>query len=298
MRFYQARAARAVLSTSEQRKNMMTNFKDCLATLGLLGVALGFASAAHADATLDKIQQRHKVVIGVMLSGSPFGSVDPTTQKPLGLNVDLATDVARHLGVELELVSVLPANRVQFIQQGKVDLLIANMEWTPERDKLLGHVPTPFYSVGGTAAVLADSPVHAWTDLKGQAVCTSQGSSYIPALVQLGAEIKAFKSSAESLLALRGSNCVAAVHDATLINPLIARGGEWQSYRALAPEIAPSPSVIWTRIGETDIQAQIDPIVKGWHRSGWLIERERSNAITPASAALIKWHEQASAEGA
>jgi polar amino acid transport system substrate-binding protein len=259
--------------------------------------ALAFTVTAQADATLDKVEQRHRLVVGVMLSGGPFGAIDPATQKPTGMNVDMANEIGRRLGVEVELVSVLPANRVQFLQQGKVDLLIANMEWTPERDKLLGHVPTPFYTVGGTAAVLADSPYRSWADLKGQPVCTSQGSSYTQALVQLGVDLKAFKSSAESLLALRGNNCVAAVHDATLINPLLARGGEWQGYRALTPELNPAPSVIWTRSGETDIQARLDPIVKDWHRSGWLIERERSNRITPASPALVKFQQELRAEG-
>ncbi|WP_296253335.1 transporter substrate-binding domain-containing protein [Pseudomonas sp. UBA4194] len=279
---------------------MSPRFKFCRQAVGALvaAAAVTFAAVAQADATLDKIQDRQRLVVGVMLSGGPFGAIDPTTQKPVGLNVDMANDLARQLGVEVELVSVLPANRVQFLQQGRVDLLIANMEWTPERDKLLGHVPTPFYTVGGTAAVLADSPYHSWADLKGQAVCTSQGSSYTQALVQLGVDLKAFKGSAESLLALRGSNCVAAVHDATLINPLLARGGEWQGYRALTPELNPAPSVIWTRSGESDTQARLDPIVKGWHRSGWLIEHERSNHITPASPTLVKLQKELSAEGA
>lgn len=279
---------------------MSPRFKFRRQAVGALvaAAAVSFAAVAQADATLDKIQDRHRLVVGVMLSGGPFGAIDPTTQKPVGLNVDMANDLARQLGVEVELVSVLPANRVQFLQQGRVDLLIANMEWTPERDKLLGHVPTPFYTVGGTAAVLADSPYHSWADLKGQAVCTSQGSSYTQALVQLGVDLKAFKGSAESLLALRGSNCVAAVHDATLINPLLARGGEWQGYRALTPELNPAPSVIWTRSGESDTQARLDPIVKGWHRSGWLIEHERSNHITPASPTLVKLQKELSAEGA
>lgn len=256
------------------------------------------AVSAYADATLDKVQQRSRVVVGVMLSGGPFGALDPANQQPVGLNVDMARDLARQLGVEVELVSVLPANRVQFLQQGKVDLLIANMEWNTDRDKQLGHVPTPFYMVGGTAVLAKDSPITTWEQLKDQPVCTSQGSSYTQPLIQLGVQLKAFKSSAESLLALRGSNCVAAVHDATLINPLLAKGGEWANYRAISPELNPAPSVIWTRTGETDIQGKLDGIVKGWHRSGWLIEREKANNITPASPALLRLQQEASASGA
>jgi polar amino acid transport system substrate-binding protein len=264
----------------------------------MLGALFAVSGIVQADATLDKIQQRHKLVVGVLLSGGPFGSIDPSTQAPRGLNVDLANDLGRQLGAEVELVPVLPANRVQFLQQGKVDILIANMEWTPEREQILGHVPTPFYRVGGTAAVLKDSAITRWEDLKGQPVCTSQGSSYVKPLTEFGAEIKAFKSSSESLLALRGNNCVAAVHDATLINPLLADSAEWQNYRALAPELNPAPSVIWTRRGETDTQARLDPIVKAWHRSGWLIETEQRNHITPASPALVELQKQFQGTGA
>jgi polar amino acid transport system substrate-binding protein len=261
-------------------------------------VTLGASFAAQADATLDKIEQRHRLVVGVLLSGGPFGSIDPSNQKPKGLNVDMAQDLGRQLGADVELVPVLPANRVQFLQQGKVDLLIANMEWTAERGQQLGFVPTPFYRVGGTAAVLKDSKITRWEDLKGQPVCTSQGSSYVKPLTEFGAELKAFKSSSESLLALRGNNCVAAVHDATLINPLIADSAEWKDYRAISPELNPAPSVIWTRPGETDTQAKLDAIVKGWHRTGWLIEAERRHHITPASPALVELHDKFQAAGA
>ncbi|MCQ2993097.1 transporter substrate-binding domain-containing protein [Pseudomonas syringae] len=255
-------------------------------------VSFAVSGLARADATLDKIEARHKVVVGVLLSGGPFGSIDPSSQKPKGLNVDLAEDIGRRLGAEVELVPVLPANRVQFLQQGKVDLLIANMEWTAERGQILGSVPTPFYRVGGTAAVLKDSKINTWQDLKGQPVCTSQGSSYVKPLTEFGAELKAFKSSSESLLALRGNNCVAAVHDSTLINPLLASNPEWKDYRAIAPELNPAPSVIWTRQGETDTQDRLDAIVKDWHRTGFLIEAEKRHNITPASPALVELHAQ------
>lgn len=265
--------------------------------LGAL-ISLSGISAAQADATLDKIEQRHVLVVGVLLSGGPFGAIDPSSQKPRGLNVDLAEELGRQLNAEVQLVPVLPANRVQFLQQGKVDLLIANMEWTTERGEILGFVPTPFYRVGGSAAVLKDSKITRWEDLKNQPVCTSQGSSYIKPLTEFGAEIKAFKSSSESLLALRGNNCVAAVHDATLINPLIADAAEWQGYRALEPELNPAPSVIWTRRGESDTQAKLDPIIKQLHRSGWLIEAQTRNHITPASPALVELQKKFQANGA
>ncbi|MHA6848382.1 transporter substrate-binding domain-containing protein [Ralstonia syzygii] len=252
-----------------------------------------FAAAAHADATLDRIHQRHKLVVGVVLSGGPFGSIDPATQRAVGFNVDLAQALGRSLGVEVETVQVQPSNRIPFLQQGRVDILVASMELNPERAELLAHVPTPYYRVGGVALVPKDSPVRQWSDLKGKEVCLSQGSSYAkPLAAEIGATPKGFKSPAESLLALRGSNCAAAVHDATLLQPLPRANPEWKDYRVVGPDLIPASTVIWARKGERDTVAALDRIVQGWHRDGWLIETEKKNGILPPSPALVEWHDK------
>ncbi|CAN7777734.1 transporter substrate-binding domain-containing protein [Variovorax sp. LjRoot84] len=255
----------------------------------LLGAVLCLvAGLAHADATLDKIRQRGKVVIGVAISGGPFGAIDPATQQLVGWNPELARDLAKRLGAEAELVQVNPSNRVQFLQSGKVDLLIASMEYNADRGEILGHAPTPFYRVGGTAAVLKTSGITKWDDLRGKTVCASQGSSYVkPLQEQYGAEVRGFKTSAESLLALRGGNCVAAVHDAILIQPLLRGNPEWAGYAApIRDEILPAPSVVWARKGEADTLAAVDKAVQQWHRSGWLIETEKRLGIVPPQPLL------------
>ncbi|WP_454754811.1 transporter substrate-binding domain-containing protein [Cupriavidus basilensis] len=248
----------------------------------LAGLALAGA-AAHADATLDKIRQRGKLVAGVILSGPPFGTLDPATQKPVGYNVTLAEGVAKGLGVALETVQVQPSNRVQFLQQGKVDILIANMQWTQERSEILTFVPTPFEEVGGAAVARKGSGIARWEDLRGKPVCVSQGSNFTkPLIEQYGAQIKAFRGQPESLLALRGGNCVAAVHVSPTLRDLVDHNADWSGYEIVSPrDLIPSPSVIWVRRGEADTQAAIDRIVQGWHRTGWLIEVEKQNGMTP-----------------
>ncbi|CAB3806151.1 transporter substrate-binding domain-containing protein [Paraburkholderia caffeinilytica] len=260
--------------------------------------ALG-ASAAHADTTLERIHQRHKIVIGVILSGPPFGSLDPATQKPLGFNVDLANDVAKRLGVDVELTPVQPSNRVQFLQQGKVDALIANMELTKERAEILSYPPTPFEEIGGALITRKDSGIKTWNDVRGKPVCVSQGSNYTkPLAEEYGAQVKAFRGQPESLLALRGNNCVAAVHVAPTLRLLVARNPDWKDYTIpVSNELIPSPSVIWVRKGETDTQSALEKIVQDWHRSGWLIDTERKNGMQP-SQAVLDLHAKYKAQGA
>ena len=253
----------------------------------LLAAALG-ASAAHADSTLDRIHERHKIVVGVILSGPPFGSLDPATQKPLGFNVDLAENLAKRLGVDIEMIPVQPSNRVQFLQQGKVDALIANMEVTEERAQILAYPPTPFEEIGGALITRRDSGIKSWNDLRGKAVCVSQGSNYTkPLAEQYGAQVKAFRGQPESLLALRGNNCVAAVHVAPTLRLLVARNPDWKDYTIpVSSDLIPSPSVIWVRKGETDTQNAFEKVVEDWHRSGWLIDTERKNGMQPSQAVL------------
>jgi polar amino acid transport system substrate-binding protein len=257
------------------------------------------ASAAHADTTLDRIHQRHKIVIGVILSGPPFGSLDPATQKPLGFNIDLANDVAKRLGVDVELTPVQPSNRVQFLQQGKVDALIANMEVTKERAELFSYPPTPFEEIGGALITRKDSGIKTWNDVRGKPVCVSQGSNYTkPLAEEYGAQVKAFRGQPESLLALRGNNCVAAVHVAPTLRLLVARNPDWKDYTIpVSNELIPSPSVIWVRKGETDTQSALEKIVQDWHRSGWLIDIEKKNGMQP-SQAVLDLHAKYKAQGA
>lgn len=251
------------------------------------------APAAHADATLDKIKQRGKLVVGVILSGPPFGTIDPTTQRHVGYNVRLAEGVAKGLGVTVETVQVQPSNRVQFLQQGKVDILVANMQWTQERSEILSFVPTPFEEVGGAAIAKKGTGIKAWDDLRGKPVCVSQGSNFTKPLAdQHGAHIKAFRGQPESLLALRGGNCTAAVHVSPTLRELVVENPDWKDYEIVSPsDLIPSPSVIWLRKGENDTQAAIDRVVQDWHRTGWLIQVEKTHGMIPTPL-LYQLHEK------
>ena len=240
------------------------------------------ATEASADATLDRIKGRGKLTVGVILSGAPFGYIDPASQEQKGYNVDLAKALAADLGVELETVTVTPPNRVQFLQQGKVDILIANMQYTEDRAKILDYVPTPYDRAGGAAVVRKDSGLKDWADLKGKPVCISQGSNYAqPLAEEYGAIVKGLPSQPESLLALQGGNCVAAVHvGATVGLLLVDRADEWKDYAIPFPtELIPSDSVIWLRKGESDTQAALDNSVKKLHATGKLLEMAKANRL-------------------
>lgn len=261
-----------------------TRFPRALCALTLL--AVGLAATAHADATLDKIKQRGKLSVGVDAPEPPFGLLDTTTGKVGGFQTDLARDIAKRLGVELEVVPVHASTRVQFLQAGKVDLLIANIQWTQERSEILSFAPTPYNLVGGAAIVAKSSGIHKWEDLRGKVACVSQGSNFAKPLQETyGAVVKGLKGIPESLLALKGGTCAASVHiqPAMLQTLTGASAAEWTDFElATQDQLIPSPTVVWTRRNEADTQAYVDQAIQEWHRSGLLVTLSKKYGVPDA----------------
>src|ERR1700746_3461991 len=120
--------------------------------LGSFVAALGMATTMASADELADIKQRGVLRVGTKADYRPFGFRD-ASGNIVGLEPDLASDMAKRLGVKLELVPVVGSNRMQFLQQGKVDLLIATMGDTPERRKVVDIVEPNYYASG--ANVLA-----------------------------------------------------------------------------------------------------------------------------------------------
>ena len=233
----------------------------------------------QADTTLDKIRQRGKLSVGVDGVSPPFGVMDPATGKTGGYQAELAGDLARRLGVTLETVPVTASTRVQFLQTGKVDLLVANIQWTRERNDTLAFAPTPYDLIGGGALVAKSSGIKRWEDLRGKVACVSQGSNYAKPLAEsYGAVVKGLRGIPESLLALKGGTCAASVHVyPALYNTLHGDGSEqWKDFTlGTQDQLIPSPTVVWMRKGESDTQAFVDQAIQDWHRSGFLLQQAR-----------------------
>lgn len=142
--------------------------------LTLLAGALALPTAAsHADALAD-IQKRGVLKVAVPQDFPPFGSVG-ADMKPLGYDIDTAALIASKLGVKLELVPVTSANRVPYLQTGKVDLVISSLGKNPEREKAIDFTVAyaPFFNgVFGPA----DQKVKAAADLAGKTVGVTRGA--------------------------------------------------------------------------------------------------------------------------
>ena len=124
----------------------MRNIKKIISSLGLLSaVALLGACAANKNTTtdagaagngkfrtLDEIKESKTINIGVFSDKHPFGYVDEEG-KYQGYDIYLAERLGKDLGVNINYVSTEAANRIEYLQSGKVDIILANFTVTDER---------------------------------------------------------------------------------------------------------------------------------------------------------------------
>ena len=102
------------------------------ATLALSIVFATSAFAADGFRTLDEIKEDGTINIGVFSDKNPFGYVDENGDYQ-GYDVYFANRLGEDLGVDVNFVSTEAANRIEYLQTGKVDVILANFTVTPER---------------------------------------------------------------------------------------------------------------------------------------------------------------------
>jgi glutamate transport system substrate-binding protein len=131
-----------------------------------------------ADTYMAEIQKRGKIVIGVKYDVPQIGLLNPATRKAEGFEIDLGNIIAERLGVEAEFVEAVSANRIPFLNEDKVDLIISTMTINEERKREVDF-SVVYYLAGQTLLVKEGSNVTGVKALNDQkaTVCSASGST-------------------------------------------------------------------------------------------------------------------------
>jgi len=254
--------------------------------------AVGLTSVAADAGTLDKIIKRGKIVVGVKADYKPWGFRD-TSGAIVGMEPDLAKDVADTLGVELELIPVQSSNRMQFLQQGKIDLMIATMSDRADRRKVVGIIQPNYYTSGTNVMAAKSQGFTRWEDLRGKPVCGKQGAFYNKIVEKrYGVKVVAFVGNAEAKQALKDGRCVAWVYDDSSIMSDLSTPA-WADYEMPLPTEDDNPWGIAVPLAERDqlYGRFMSGMIFNWHQSGRLIALEKKWGIQP-TAYLQAMHEK------
>ena len=132
------------------------------------------ASVAVAGPVFDRIQKDKKIRVGIMTDSIP-GAFYNEKGEWGGFDYDMATEVAKRMGVEIERVQVNNKTRIALVQSGQIDLSVSNMTHTRERDKSVDFSLTYFFD--GQKVLSKKGQFKSVKDMVGKKIATMQGTT-------------------------------------------------------------------------------------------------------------------------
>ena len=181
-------------------------------------LSLTFANAESGKVyrTLDEIKASGTINIGVFSDKNPFGYVDENGEYQ-GYDVYFARRIGEDLGLTVNYISTEAANRVEYLETGKVDIILANFTVTAERAEKVDFA-LPYMNVA-LGVVSPDSRVI--RDLseigEGDQVIVISGTTAEDYLIKNNPEItlQKYDTYANAKNALENGNAVAWANDNT-----------------------------------------------------------------------------------
>ena len=174
------------------------------------------AAAADSFRSLDEIRESGSINIGVFSDKNPFGYVDENGEYQ-GYDVYFARRIGEDLGVEVNFVSTEAASRIEYLQTGKVDVILANFTVTPQRAEVVDFA-LPYMNVALGVVSPDDRVIEDLADLQeDDQVIVISGTTAETYLVENNPEIRLQKydTYANAKNALENGNAVAWANDNT-----------------------------------------------------------------------------------
>lgn len=156
--------------------------EDCDPRLSLAPIgALPAPGQMPAGSTMERIQRRGRLIVGVDQNTFLFGFRDPRTGVLAGFDIDIARELARAIFGDprrVQFRSVRLKDRIPVILSNEVDVVVDSMTMTCDRVRQIAF-SAQYFSAGQRILVPVDSPVRALPDLAGQKVCAEVASTSI-----------------------------------------------------------------------------------------------------------------------
>ena len=128
----------------------------------ILAAALLLSACASGASTskegyLGTIKERGKLVVGTSADYPPYESVDEAGNF-VGFDLDLIREVGKRMGVDVEIKDTAFDALIAAVQEKKVDVVIAAMQASPEREEKVDF-SAPYHYQKDAFLVAADSPI-------------------------------------------------------------------------------------------------------------------------------------------
>jgi polar amino acid transport system substrate-binding protein len=235
----------------------------------VVATSLGFAAHSVAAEGMppvpSSISKQDKLRAGVRCDQPPYGYQD-NNGNFAGVEVEMSRQIAEWaLGSKdkVTFTCVTAENRVPQLLGHKVDLLIATLGVTPERQRVIAFTQ-PYRWGASDVLVRKDSGIEKIDDLKGKTLATLKGSVQAKWFEERMPEVKTLRlnSAADALQSFRQGRADAYTHDAAT---LVVVTGNDDSLRLVQEPFQISDAAIGLRKGEDEWQTYLSTAVERMH---------------------------------
>ncbi len=224
------------------------------------------------DNALERIKLRDKIIVGTKFDARPFGYIDQN-QVLKGYEIDIAKAIAKKLlGDEnkVEFKQVLPSNRILALSAGEVDMLIATMTITSERQKVITFT-NPYFITGLSILVPKNSSINTITDLNNRPTILILGTTGEKDIRTLAPEAKiyGFRTYTDGYSALKAGRADAMITDKSILLGITLNDS---NYKVLPKTYTVEPYGIALRKGEDSesLRIELNEILKTLQKTGEL----------------------------
>ncbi|MBD9375700.1 transporter substrate-binding domain-containing protein [Rhizobium sp. ARZ01] len=248
---------------------------------GAVASATVGAAPALAD-QLDEVKLRGKIIVGIKNDYRPFGFLDKDAALK-GFEIDLAKQVAKKiLGSEdaIELVPVIASNRIELLNAGRIDLILATLGQNPERAKVIDFTEAYYMMAGIELLSPKDATIQSWEDISGKKLCGVQGNLYNKTITgKYGAETVLFTGTAEMFKAFQDGRCDAIAFDGPILRQKIAEP-EWaEKYKIALETFNYIPIAGGVRKDEPAFLKAVNEAILSAEAAGVLVNAEKEFAM-------------------
>jgi len=220
-----------------------------------------------AGSTMGKIQAKKEITIGVKYDVPPFGFKNPSSNAIEGFDIDFGKAVAAKLGVKPRFVEAISDNRIPFITDGTVDLVLSTMTINPERAEEIGFTD-PYFIAKGRILQKKGAGITGVDSLAGKTVCTALGSTYEETLKEQApdAKLKLVDTYSECLESIQNGSVDAVSTDDVILTGMIIQDDSLELVKG--EELTTEPYGGGLKKGDTEFGEFLDGVLDEYETSG------------------------------
>jgi glutamate transport system substrate-binding protein len=224
--------------------------------------------------TMARLNQAGTVTVGTKFDQPLFG-LKNLEGKPEGFDVEIAKLIAGELGIaadKVNFIEAVSANREPFIQQDKVDFVVATYTINDKRKQVVDFAG-PYYEAGQDIMVAKGNPeaIKGPEDLAGKKVCSVTGSTPAENIRTNypDADLTEFDVYSKCAEALKNKQVQAVTTDNVILLGLISQDPD--AFELVGKPFTKEPYGIGLKKGDTEFRSFINDTLEKIEQDGrWL----------------------------